>query len=108
MTNGNRHSRLISAIVAGLAGLLLSSCLVGLLIRLLAPGRPPEVNNWVTFAVAVSAILSITFICAREAWRRGLVPDPTRCEKCGYLLRGLSQSTCPQCGTPFDSKKVKQ
>jgi hypothetical protein len=24
------------------------------------------------------------------------------CVKCGYLLRGLSEPRCPECGTPFD------
>jgi len=27
--------------------------------------------------------------------------NPTRCSKCGYDLRGLSEPRCPECGTPF-------
>lgn len=29
-------------------------------------------------------------------------PDPERCKKCGYCLRGLSPPRCPECGTPFE------
>jgi hypothetical protein len=37
------------------------------------------------------------------AWRRG--PEkhhPMMCVKCGYLLYGLTEARCPECGTPFD------
>ncbi len=27
--------------------------------------------------------------------------NPERCANCGYLLRGLSESRCPECGKPF-------
>ncbi len=26
---------------------------------------------------------------------------PTWCERCGYLLRGIADGNCPECGTPF-------
>ena len=25
-----------------------------------------------------------------------------RCTRCGYLLTGLAEPRCPECGTPFD------
>lgn len=30
------------------------------------------------------------------------VPDTARCLSCGYLLRGLPEPVCPECGTRFD------
>ena len=26
----------------------------------------------------------------------------TRCRKCGYILRGISEPRCSECGEPFD------
>ena len=31
-----------------------------------------------------------------------------RCEGCGYLLRGLIECRCPECGRPFDADQVKE
>lgn len=31
---------------------------------------------------------------------------PVRCGHCGYLLRGLSADTCPECGTSFDRGRL--
>ena len=28
--------------------------------------------------------------------------DERRCKHCGYLLQGLPEPRCPECGTPFD------
>ncbi len=40
-----------------------------------------------------------------ECWKCTTI-DPrreagARCEQCGYLLRGLPERRCPECGTPF-------
>lgn len=32
----------------------------------------------------------------------GELPDTARCRTCSYLLRGLPDPVCPECGTPFD------
>ena len=39
-------------------------------------------------------------------WRPVLAAG--RCERCGYLLRGLLETRCPECGQPFDAKRVAQ
>jgi len=31
---------------------------------------------------------------------------PIYCEKCGYLLRGLPEERCPECGSVFDRRKL--
>jgi hypothetical protein len=33
-------------------------------------------------------------------------PDNSRCQQCGYLLYGLIEPRCPECGTPFDPMAV--
>ena len=33
--------------------------------------------------------------------------DAPRCPTCGYLLLGLTESRCPECGTPFDPEYVE-
>lgn len=30
------------------------------------------------------------------------LPDTACCTQCGYLLRGLPENRCPECGRPFD------
>lgn len=32
----------------------------------------------------------------------GELPETACCRTCGYLLRGLPEPTCPECGRPFD------
>jgi hypothetical protein len=31
---------------------------------------------------------------------------PIHCRKCGYLLRGLPDGLCPECGTPFERGRL--
>jgi hypothetical protein len=47
----------------------------------------------------IPALLGI-LIYAGLTWRYGPIRiDPeTRCRKCGYILRGISEPRCPECG----------
>lgn len=51
--------------------------------------------------VYIVAILPIT------AWVAQTIPPPSvpfgTCERCGYLLWGLDEPRCPECGTAFDA-----
>lgn len=38
-------------------------------------------------------------------WR---YPLPPTCRKCSYNLTGLSEERCPECGTPFTWREVRQ
>lgn len=38
----------------------------------------------------------------QAAHRNPATPDLSRCQKCGYLLKGLEQPRCPECGAAFD------
>lgn len=35
------------------------------------------------------------------------IPDTARCRTCGYLLRGLVEPACPECGRAFDPQDPK-
>jgi hypothetical protein len=38
-------------------------------------------------------------------WR---IPLPPTCRKCSYILTGLPEDRCPECGTPFTWKEVRK
>jgi hypothetical protein len=53
-------------------------------------------------------------VCWNCGTGRDGVPDPKfapeivfhpQCGKCGYLLIGLTEKRCPECGEPFDPSK---
>jgi uncharacterized paraquat-inducible protein A len=61
--------------------------------------------KWITNASAVFAALPIVLV-AFVAWgvsfrllSRGRLADgETRCRKCHYILRGITEPRCPECG----------
>ena len=65
-------------------------------------GDPMEVFwTWVLLTVAYALLFgSITHaLSVRWSHRE---PNLSQCAKCGYLLKGLIEPRCPECGTPFD------
>ena len=85
------------------AGTLLVSAALGVFIALVA--NEPEIG-WFTFALA-SCVLWLVGICV--AWRtsRGKLADAggggegVACPDCGYSLRGLTATRCPECGSQY-------
>ena len=75
--------------------------------------RPPA---WRAYSVAVRASVPVWILCGFAAlllaipaawccWRVGIRRrrrSTSRCVKCGYLLVGLPEPRCPECGTEFD------
>lgn len=53
-------------------------------------------------AVLVYGVRRVFAACLR-AWRRRRALAEGRCLTCAYLLYGLPESRCPECGTPFNS-----
>lgn len=49
------------------------------------------------FAVALSAAACLGWVMVTRQYARG--DGETRCRKCRYILRGLSEPVCPECGT---------
>lgn len=49
------------------------------------------------WATALTACACLGWILVTRSAERG--DDETRCRKCRYILRGLSEPRCPECGT---------
>ncbi len=54
------------------------------------------------FAVALPGIELAHRLRRHRRHKHGL------CVKCGYNLKGLSESRCPECNTPFDERLLKK
>lgn len=71
---------------------------------LLIDGR--DSNTAIFKALWVSAVLSVFLLSpavavvvhGRLIRRYGLEPRETCCRRCGYILRGISEPRCPECG----------
>lgn len=59
---------------------------------------PPILGLWFAFTVAAPPVMFDLLLLNRK-------PPPGRCIKCDYSLKGLTTTTCPECGTiqPTDS-----
>lgn len=95
-----RHSGLgMLAIV-----LIVQSCLSVWLVDLTTPVTRRV--DWSVMGVS-SAMLLLTAPFAYRFWQRPAPPaDFLACRNCGYLLRGLVVPRCPECGMPFDPKRL--
>lgn len=54
------------------------------------------------------AIFVHAMIERRRIWTAETRMRAARCQGCGYLLRGLSDCRCPECGQPFDQVRVAE
>jgi hypothetical protein len=68
------------------------------LVAAVLPGR--FVLSWpdvqVPMAITLSAAAALGWVLLFLTERRG--DNETRCRKCGYILRGISEPRCPECG----------
>lgn len=59
-------------------------------------------------ALFLAAVAPLSII----AWHRGSAigrpKAPGFCQACGYVLHGLTEPRCPECGTPFDPRLLVQ
>lgn len=69
-------------------------------------------NPYAHLAEFVACVLVVGVACALTARARRLFPISARrpaqgrCRRCGYLLYGLPEPRCPECGEPFDPAEV--
>ena len=54
--------------------------------------------------VAILAVL-LWIISPRLAWWRCDSDGFRHCDKCGYILHGLTSARCPECGTAVEGRK---
>ena len=55
-----------------------------------------DAETRVSFCVTLSVSACFGWLLLYLSERRG--DNETRCRKCGYILRGLSEPRCPECG----------
>lgn len=87
---------------------------VGVLVLLLAmvAVRPPLgdaiVQGVVHFAFLLVGAVAL-FITSLHAWQNHpAFQRRWECQECGYILRGLIRPRCPECGTPFDPRRLEK
>ncbi len=64
-------------------------------------GLPPEVARTVAYELVLGIPFTVIplYIYGRLTRRFGPKHDgETRCRKCGYILRGITEPRCPECG----------
>ena len=79
---------------------LLFVCLVNLL-----DWSPNEAELPFKIMAALYGLLMLP-LSLRCASALRLPPAEAECETCGYLLYGLVEPRCPECGTPFDRERL--
>ena len=60
---------------------------------------PPNrlITGWLSLATAlIAAIKTYAFVDARYGLRAK--ENETRCRRCNYILRGITEPRCPECG----------
>ena len=66
----------------------------------------PGGDYWPLLALVQYFLIGYALDFAWGRWVRGVRKGNDtfgeRCVKCGYLLRGLPENRCPECGTPFE------
>lgn len=84
---------------------LLGAIVIGLASRIFVDVH--AINGpWFGIAVWVASgcIGALAVARFRRHWA---LPDEPTCRRCGYILRGLTQPRCPECGTPFDAARLR-
>ena len=62
------------------------------------PGLSPVVNSPIYWIAGVIMPTLFTTALASSWVTHVESPDETRCRKCGYILRGITEPRCPECG----------
>ncbi|MBN1343713.1 MAG: hypothetical protein JXQ73_13580 [Phycisphaerae bacterium] len=86
-------------VLLGLANVGVCLLFFGLVVSLGWSPRESEAPFTIMGTLFTVASLPFVMWVARHVPRRS---DPWRCAECGYLLFGLNEPRCPECGRPFD------
>lgn len=72
-------------------------------------GEPHSAIHWYCMVYGLPLlVLGFVTIVPLGLIRVPVVPGPGRCRKCRYDLRGLLEPRCPECGTPFDPRRIEE
>ena len=73
------------------------------LIESVWPGlRLQQARRHLSVTGSMSGFLAVIAVGIRLHSERRTRKEGARCVKCSYLLKGLPEPRCPECGTPFD------
>jgi hypothetical protein len=62
---------------------------------------PDQVPDYLEIPISIAVIAIPGIVAAAAVANSGRKYDSeTRCRKCGYILRGLREPRCPECGEP--------
>jgi len=67
------------------------------------PGVIRRTFGFLRGSIWICALYGLYLLVAAQRSRQGQQEEP-RCRRCGYLLRGLPEPRCPECGTPFSCR----
>jgi hypothetical protein len=57
-----------------------------------------EISTAIAYALPIGLLVLVVFGLLTRYWGRRLLDPETRCRKCGYILRGISEPRCSECG----------
>ena len=91
----------VSLLVGLVVGIDLALWPVQELVARIIPGALDDGRFWQSIDSVVVAILAapgiVLAVCV-YAWRQRAGEGETRCRKCGYILRGITEPRCTECG----------
>ena len=106
------HDRRFMA-VGGLCGVIIIGLVVALDSLLKNPGTEP-IDYWMGIlerVVAIPLLVSglVMYVICRALISRHVLSkhSPNHCDGCGYDLRRLTSTNCPECGKPVKPESVK-
>ena len=53
---------------------------------------------WIFMAFPIGATAILVYGIITYRWGPRLLDNETRCRRCGYILKGISEPRCPECG----------
>ena len=93
---------IVSVVVGGIAGFAFCVVVVQ------APGPTAAAARVVFICAAFLAGPFVASVLTHVLTPREKQDGYTRCGKCGYILTGLPEPRCPECGTPFDEQLLRK
>lgn len=97
----------LEAVAFGVFIALVATVLTGLFVPAITPQSTPAQRaqalwvGWASIAASAAVGTLAAFGYRRYQRRRQPADEEPRWEHCGYILRGLPEPRCPECGQPF-------
>jgi ABC-type Co2+ transport system permease subunit len=90
--------RFILAVVSGAGTTWVGLFVASIMVDMLAPQGPLLPVIFFVAALPVAVLGAFVAAMVASTYRRRRPDRETRCRKCGYILRGITEPRCPECG----------